>query len=113
MSPQEHILRFRILLSLSLWMCCIVPAVASDTVIHAGTLIDAVSKSPRHRVSIIIHDDKIASVEDGFTAPVGAQILDLSSATVLPGLIDFHVHISQLLPSRGNNIAYSLTHSEI
>jgi imidazolonepropionase-like amidohydrolase len=39
---MEHILRFRILLSLSLWMCCIVPAVASDTVIHAGTLIDAI-----------------------------------------------------------------------
>jgi hypothetical protein len=81
---KSTFLRFRILLSLSLWTCCIVPAIASDTVIHAGTLIDAVSKSPRHRVSIIIHDDKIASVEDGFTAPVGAQILDLSTATVLP-----------------------------
>jgi imidazolonepropionase-like amidohydrolase len=112
-SPEEHILRFRILLSLLLWVCCTVPAVASDTVIHAGTLIDAVSKSPRHRVSIVIHDDKIASVEDGFTSPVGAQILDLSTATVLPGLIDCHVHISQLLPSRGNNIEYLLTHSEI
>ena len=39
---MEHILRFRILLSLPLWMCCIVSAVASDTVIHAGTLIDAI-----------------------------------------------------------------------
>lgn len=106
-------MRFRIVLSLLLWGCCTVPAVASDTVIHAGTLIDAVSKSPLHRVSIIIHDDKIASVEDGFTAPVGARILDLSTATVLPGLIDCHVHISERLPSHGNNIEYLLTHSEI
>jgi imidazolonepropionase-like amidohydrolase len=103
----------RILLWLSPWMFCVGPALASDTVIHAGTLIDAVSRSPRHQVSIIIHDDKIVSVEDGFASPVGAQIIDLSKTTVLPGLIDCHVHISQLLPSSGNSIEYWLTHSEI
>jgi imidazolonepropionase-like amidohydrolase len=72
---------------------------AADTVIHAGTLIDGVSAAPRHEISIIIHDDQITAVEDGFETPAGAQVIDLSGATVLPGFIDCHVHVSEMLPS--------------
>ena len=43
---------------------------------------------------IIIQDDKIASVGSGTQIPAGAQVIDLSSATVLPGLIDAHTHIT-------------------
>ncbi|AHE53175.1 metal-dependent hydrolase family protein [Sphingomonas sanxanigenens] len=70
------------------------PAVARDVVIHAGTLIDAVSKAPRSKVSIVIKDDRIVAVEPGFVTPTGAQVIDLSTATVLPGFIDTHDHIS-------------------
>jgi imidazolonepropionase-like amidohydrolase len=69
-------------------------ASAKDMVIHAGRLIDGVSKTPREKVSILIRDDRIVSVEPGFTAPAGAEIIDLSNATVLPGLIDCHDHIT-------------------
>ena len=41
-------------------------ALAQDQVVHAGKLIDGVSTQPRAKVSIIIHDGKIASVEPGF-----------------------------------------------
>jgi imidazolonepropionase-like amidohydrolase len=86
---------------------------AADTVIHAGTLIDGVSSAPRRNVSIMIHDDKITSVENGFKTPAGAQIVDLSTATVLPGFIDCHVHVSAMLPSRTNTTEYGVTHSDI
>ncbi len=84
-------------------------ALAGDVVIHAGRLIDGVSKAPRSQVSILIHDDRIASVEPGFVdGPAGAQVIDLSSATVLPGLIDCHDHITSTFDG-GNPIAEAVT----
>jgi adenine deaminase len=77
-------------------------AFGADTVIHAGTLIDGVSATPRQNVSITIHDDKIMAVENGFTTPPGAQVIDLKNATVLPGFIDCHVHVASMLPSHEN-----------
>ena len=83
-----------------------------DIVIHAGALLDGISDSPRRQVSILVRDDRILSVESGFTAPAGAEIVDLSTATVMPGFIDCHVHISSMLPSRTNATEYWLTHSD-
>ena len=86
---------------------------AKDWVIHAGTLIDGVADAPRRQVSIVGRDDKILSVEAGFVSPAGAEVIDLSNATVMPGFIDCHVHISAMLPSRTNATEYWLTHSDI
>jgi imidazolonepropionase-like amidohydrolase len=70
-------------------------ASAKDVVIHAGRLIDGLGKTARSQVSILIHDDRITGVEAGFVNPPGAEVIDLGDATVLPGLIDAHVHITQ------------------
>jgi imidazolonepropionase-like amidohydrolase len=67
---------------------------AEDVVIHAGKLIDGVSKTPRSQVSILIHDDRIVGVREGYVSPAGSRVIDLSKSTVLPGLIDCHVHIT-------------------
>ena len=88
-------------------------AFSADTVIHAGTLFDGVSPTPRQKVSILIHEDRITGVEDGFKTPGDAQVIDLSGSTVLPGFIDCHVHVTAVLPSRRNNTEYWLTHSDI
>jgi imidazolonepropionase-like amidohydrolase len=69
-------------------------AQAPDTVIHAGRLIDGVSTTPRSGVSILIAGERIVRVEAGFVTPPGATIVDLKSATVLPGFIDSHTHIT-------------------
>jgi len=88
-------------------------AAATDLVIHAGTLIDGVSDAPRREVSIVVHDGRIAAVEPGFITRAGAEVIDLSAATVVPGFIDCHVHISAKLPSRTNVTAERLTHSDL
>jgi len=69
-------------------------AIAATTVVHAGRLIDGSGGAPRDKVSIIVDDDRIRAVEPGFVDPrAGETLVDLSGETVLPGLIDTHVHI--------------------
>jgi imidazolonepropionase-like amidohydrolase len=67
---------------------------AGLTVIRAGTLIDGQGDSPRNNQLIFVRGERIEKIADGSTAiPSDAKIVDLSTFTVLPGLIDSHTHI--------------------
>ena len=67
---------------------------AQVTVIRAGTLIDPRADSPLHNQVIVIRGDKVESVGTAANRiPPGANVIDLSHATVLPGLADCHTHI--------------------
>jgi len=74
------------------------PVPAPVTIIRAGVLIDGTSPSPRHNVVITVRGNTITDVADAGVVipaniPTGVIFLDLSQATVLPGLIDAHTHI--------------------
>lgn len=68
--------------------------VSAKTMIHAGSLIDGHANAARKDVTITIDGDRISGVADGFTAPgAGDTVIDLKHSTVLPGLMDMHVHL--------------------
>jgi imidazolonepropionase-like amidohydrolase len=64
------------------------------TLIHCGNLIDGKSSEVQSQVTIVVEGNKIISVEKGLTKPAGTdKLIDLSKKTVMPGLIDMHVHL--------------------
>ena len=70
------------------------PALAR-TIVHAGKLIDTRGGRVLERQSVIVDGDRIAEVRAGFVpAASGDTVVDLRQHTVLPGLIDLHVHLS-------------------
>ena len=70
-------------------------AQAAPTYIHAGRLIDVPGKRVRGPSTIVVDNGRIVSVTDGLTlVEPGVAHIDLSKKTVLPGLIDSHVHLA-------------------
>lgn len=99
------------LLAATLLMSTATSAIAATTIVHAGRLIDGSGAAPRSQVSIIVDGDRIRSVEPGFVAAkAGETVVDLSQQTVLPGLIDCHVHITMAFHS-GDPIRNAVTRS--
>src|SRR5207244_5504552 len=67
---------------------------AQVTVVKAGRLIDVDAGAVLTDQVIIIRGDKITNVGKGLPIPGGANVIDLSKMTVLPGLIDCHTHLA-------------------
>src|SRR5437762_1804443 len=63
------------------------------TAIKAGRLVDPETGTTALNQIIIVEKGKITAVGGGVAIPSGASVIDLSRATVLPGLFDMHTHL--------------------
>ena len=67
----------------------------ADTLIHAGKVFTGTSNSLQENMTIVVEDNKIKAVKKGFAeAQEGDTVIDLKTSTVMPGLMDMHVHLS-------------------
>ena len=67
---------------------------AQKTIIHCGRLVDVKAGQVLKEMSIIVEGNKITDVVKGYTAPSSSdKLVDLTTRTVMPGLIDAHVHM--------------------
>jgi imidazolonepropionase-like amidohydrolase len=80
---------------LFIFCICTLLTSAQTTYIHCGKLIDGISNNVQNEMTIIIEGNKITNIVKGFqAATAGIKVIDLKSATVMPGLMDSHVHLS-------------------
>lgn len=70
---------------------------AQPIVLRAAYLFDANSRQVTNGGTIVIEGDKIAAVGSNAVAPANAKVVDLGDATLLPGFIDAHTHITSEL----------------
>ena len=70
------------------------PAAAQVTAIKAGRLIDPETGTSASNQVILVENGKFTAVGAGIAIPAGADVIDLSGLTVLPGLVDAHNHLA-------------------
>lgn len=86
----------------SLLVCGLTQMTAQTTYLHCGQLFDATSSTLKSKMTIVVEGNTITSVEEGYARPDGdAEVIDLKDHTVMPGLMDMHVHLEgQSSPTR-------------
>ena len=68
---------------------------AETYAIQAGHLIVDAAQPARGNSTVGVENGRIARIEPGFTEPQGAIVVDERSRTVMPGMTDVHVHLTQ------------------
>ena len=82
-------------LAVSLSLATISTISQADTLIYAGNAFTSTSNELLSDVTIVVDDNKIEAIKEGFVkAEEGDTVIDLKHATVMPGLMDMHVHLS-------------------
>jgi len=70
------------------------PLLAQRTLLHCGNLFTGTGNDLQPQMTVMVEGNKIVAVQKGYQSPSGQdRVVDLKSKTVLPGLIDMHVHL--------------------
>lgn len=86
---------------------------AQTTYILCGKLIDTKSGKIETKQTILVKENKILDVKEGYIMPKGGDLIDLRDKVVMPGLIDFHVHIEQEFDRNTRLNKYILNEADI
>jgi imidazolonepropionase-like amidohydrolase len=87
---------------------------AQRAYLHCGTVLDMVSETPRQQITIVVDSGKIKNIAAGYLpAPAGTETIDLKNKTVLPGIIDCHVHLEMEQNPNLYNEKYLLSDADI
>lgn len=72
-----------------------VSVMGQNTYLHCGKMIDTKNGKVLKEKTIIVSGNKIIAVENGYQQPTSSEdtVIDLKDKTVMPGLIDMHVHM--------------------
>lgn len=74
--------------------CAFTPVFSQHTILYCGRLIDPKAGTVLSEMSIVVSGGNVVSVEKGYMAAAGGdKVIDLKNRTVMPGLIDSHVHL--------------------
>ncbi len=79
------------------------------TVLQGGTVIDGISDTPLPDAVIVLEGDTIREIGTGasVTIPAGADVIDLSGKTIMPGILNIHVHVGMRDGMQANIDNYS------
>ena len=89
-------------------------AFAQRTYIQCGKLIDGVANKAQTEVTIIVDGNKITDIQKGYVGGnAGDKIIDLKNKTVMPGLIDCHVHLESQGSKNSLIEGFTLTDADI
>jgi len=90
-------------------------ATAQNTYLHCGKLIDTKSGEVLSEKTIIVEGNIIKSIEDGFIKPINSndKVVNLKYKTVMPGLIDMHVHIESETNPKSYLEGYTLNEADV
>lgn len=82
----------KLLFSLALFSISMLSA--QDIYLQCGKIIDTQSGKTLSEKTIVVSDNKIKSIQNGYVSGSNSdKVIDLKSKTILPGLIDMHVHM--------------------
>src|ERR1051325_94572 len=62
--------------------------------VKAAHMIDTKAGTTVNNAVVLIQGDKITAAGSGLAIPAGVEVIELGSATILPGLIDMHTHVT-------------------
>jgi imidazolonepropionase-like amidohydrolase len=89
-------------------------AAAQKTYIQCGRLIDGISNKPLERVTIIVEGNSIVDIKDSYVqGDAGDKLIVLKDKTVMPGLIDCHVHLEDQFSKNTLLEGFTLTDADI
>jgi imidazolonepropionase-like amidohydrolase len=89
-------------------------AFAQKTYLQCGKLIDGFSNSAQTQMTIVVEGNKITGIEKGYVAGGSTdKIIDLKNKTVMPGLIDCHVHLESEFTKTSSLDGFRFTDADI